>query len=346
MPYRLDDDWFVSQLDSVSREHTRAMGKRDKGGKTAGGSTPPSGPATPSSGSAATKTDPKKKKPSRSSGRSSREGSPIFDKLDRQDREDQRVVMKASRELSRGKELCHIREGIPSASLQMGEERLKRAVGLLGIGLSKPMANLFSVKGTKLSAYTGSPKRGPTSGATGGTSGRALTSKLSTDKSTSGGAGAPSSEATRRSPTRPTAEKDSSPTPAGGGLKDDAVADESETGAAGKTPRLEVRDTIGGGEDEDVGDEGRCAETENITGQVTFSGADAFGDDGLDSRDRRYIPPALVYSRPQPFRKNYVDVTKAKTANDWKQCWNDRSGSWVKSMPTDWRTSQERHISS
>ena len=138
MPYRLDDDWFVSQLNSVSREHIRAMGKRDKGGKTAGDSTPPTRPATPSSGSAAAKTETKKKKTSRSSGRSSHEGSPTLDKLDRQDREDQRVVMRASRELSRGKELSRIREGIPSAFLLMGEERLKRAVGLLGINFPAP----------------------------------------------------------------------------------------------------------------------------------------------------------------------------------------------------------------
>ena len=138
MPYRLDDDWFVTQLDSVSRDHFRAMGKRDKERKAAGDSTPPTRPATPSSGSAAAKTETKKKKTSRSSGRSSHEGSPTLDKLDRQDREDQRVVMRASRELSRGKELSHIREGIPSAFLLMGEERLKRAVGLLGINFPAP----------------------------------------------------------------------------------------------------------------------------------------------------------------------------------------------------------------
>ena len=67
----------------------------------------------------------------------------------------------------------------------------------------------------------------------------------------------------------------------------------------------------------------RMDEDDLPIGQAALEGEDTIGDDGVDSRDRHFLPPALTYSRKFPKRKNYLKHSATRTRDDWAIVWRD-----------------------
>ena len=308
MPYQLDDSWLEEKLNSVSREHRRVMDKEKKSagsGRSSSSNTPSrtekkgkKGAESGKSPDATSKGREKKKDTRRSSP-----PTPDFEEVViPQSALDRRYVLKANKLLAKGRELKHIREEIPSEYLMMGEDRFKSAVFHLGIGTSRYLNNVFSVKGSKL----------PTE--------KEATTSSSADPKTSGGsepAGASSiedAEATEGE-TPPVKEKSKKhhslalsvitevPQPVGT-LKSSVPT---------KQAARDLRDDLEEEEDEE----------DDAPGQSLTEGGTTVGDDGLDSRDRNFLPPALTYSRQFPVRKDYLDPVETRKGDDWSTVWRD-----------------------